>query len=128
MSGGIAYVLDEEGNFETRCNLAMVELESVAEEEELNQRLHHQGGDLQIHGRVDVMSDMTRFDAERLHQLISNHARYTGSTRAKEILDNWDVLQGQVPQGDAGRIPARPERDVAAAARRLLRGSDRWAR
>ena len=95
MSGGIAYVLDEEGNFETRCNLAMVELESVAEEEELNQRLHHQGGDLQIHGRVDVMSDMTRFDAERLHQLISNHARYTGSTRAKDILDNWDSYKGK---------------------------------
>ncbi len=90
MSGGIAYVYDEDGTFEERCNLSMVDLEPVAEEEELNQRLHHQGGDLSVHGRVDVMSDMTRFDAERLHQLISNHARYTGSSRAKEILDNWD--------------------------------------
>ncbi len=95
MSGGIAYVYDEDNSFETRCNLSMVELESVTEEEELNQRLHHQGGDLQIHGRVDVMSDMTRFDAERLHQLISNHMRYTGSTRAKEILDNWDVCKSK---------------------------------
>ena len=95
MSGGIAYVFDEDGTFERRCNLAMVDLESVEEEEELNQRLHHQGGDLQIHGRVDVMSDMTRFDAERLHQLIANHARYTGSTRAQEILDNWDVCKGK---------------------------------
>jgi glutamate synthase (NADPH/NADH) large chain len=95
MSGGIAYVLDEAGNFESRCNLAMVDLESVEAEEELNQRLHHQGGDLQIHGRVDVMSDMTRFDAERLHQLIANHARYTGSTRAQEILDNWDAFKGK---------------------------------
>jgi len=90
MSGGIAYVLDEDRTFEKRCNLAMVELEPVAGEEELNQRLHHQGGDLVGHGRVDVMSDMTRFDAERLHQLISNHARYTGSTRAQKILDAWD--------------------------------------
>jgi glutamate synthase (NADPH/NADH) large chain len=95
MSGGIAYVLDEAGNFESRCNLAMVDLESVEEEEELNQRLHHQGGDLQIHGRVDVMSDMTRFDAERLHQLIVNHVRYTGSARAQEILDNWDAFKGK---------------------------------
>jgi glutamate synthase (NADPH/NADH) large chain len=35
------------------------------------------------------MADMTRYDAERLHQLIANHARYTGSTRAAHILDNW---------------------------------------
>jgi glutamate synthase (NADPH/NADH) large chain len=95
MSGGIAYVLDEAGDFESRCNLAMVDLESVEEEEVLNQRLHHQGGDLQIHGRVDVMSDMTRFDAERLHQLIVNHVRYTGSARAQEILDNWDAFKGK---------------------------------
>ncbi len=45
MSGGIAYVYDEDNSFETRCNLSMVDLESVHEEEELNQRLHHQGGD-----------------------------------------------------------------------------------
>jgi glutamate synthase (NADPH/NADH) large chain len=90
MSGGIAYVLDEDGTFAQRCNLSMVDLEPVEEEEELNQRLHHQGGDLHSLGRVDVMGDMTRFDAERLHQLISNHARYTGSARAREILDKWD--------------------------------------
>ncbi|MDB5650996.1 MAG: hypothetical protein JWL62_2516, partial [Hyphomicrobiales bacterium] len=95
MSGGIAYVLDEDGTFERRCNMAMVDLEPVEEEEELNQRLNHQGGDLLHHGRVDVMSDMTRYDAERLHQLISNHARYTGSTRAQEILDNWDSFKGK---------------------------------
>ncbi len=95
MSGGIAYVLDEDGTFEKRCNLAMVELQPVEEEEVLNQRLHHQGGDLQGHGRVDIMKDMTRFDAERLHQLISNHARYTGSKRAQEILADWDNYKGK---------------------------------
>jgi glutamate synthase (NADPH/NADH) large chain len=95
MSGGIAYVLDEDGTFESRCNMSMVDLEPVAEEEELNQRLNHQGGDLEGHGRVDVMSDMTRFDAERLHQLIENHQRYTGSTRAKLILDNWDSYKSK---------------------------------
>jgi glutamate synthase (NADPH) large chain len=38
MSGGIAYVLDEDGTFPTRCNLAMVELEPVADEEDINAR------------------------------------------------------------------------------------------
>jgi glutamate synthase (NADPH/NADH) large chain len=91
MSGGIAYVLDEAGDFPSRCNMAMVDLEPVVEEEDLNQRLNHQGGDLAGHGRVDVMSDMSRFDAERLRQLIANHVQYTGSSRGREILDNWDA-------------------------------------
>ncbi|HKH81227.1 MAG TPA: glutamate synthase large subunit [Methylovirgula sp.] len=95
MSGGIAYVLDEDGGFAQRCNLAMVDLEPVAEEEERMQRSYHQGGDLDFHGRVDVMGDMTRHDAERLHQLISNHANYTGSTRARMILERWDEYKGK---------------------------------
>ena len=86
MSGGIAYVLDEAGTFAQRCNLSMVDLEAVAAEEEVMQRYLHSGGDLEHHGKVDVMRDMSRFDAERLHQLIVNHARYTGSTRARSIL------------------------------------------
>ena len=90
MSGGIAYVLDEDGTFAARCNLSMVELEPVPEEEDMIARHYHQSGDLDHHGRVDVMSDMTRFDAERLHQLIANHARYTGSARAAMILDRWN--------------------------------------
>ena len=91
MSGGIAYVLDEAGTFAQRCNMAMVELEPVAAEEEVMLRYLHSGGDLQAHGRVDVMRDMSRFDAERLHQLIVNHARATGSARARRILENWDA-------------------------------------
>ncbi|MGI8569178.1 MAG: glutamate synthase large subunit [Methylocella sp.] len=90
MSGGIAYVLDEDGKFAQRCNLAMVELEPVVEEEDLMLKNYHHGGDLDFHGRVDVMGDMTRFDAERLHQLISNHALYTNSARARHILEQWD--------------------------------------
>jgi glutamate synthase (NADPH) large chain len=90
MSGGIAYVLDEDGTFAARCNLSMVELEAVPEEEDMSARHYHQSGDLDTHGRVDVMSDMSRFDAERLHQLIANHASYTGSARAALILDHWN--------------------------------------
>ena len=90
MSGGIAYVLDESGKFSERCNMAMVKLEPVPEEDDLLEKLHHHGGDLDHKGRVDVSSDMTRFDEERLYQLISSHMHYTGSNRAKEILDNWE--------------------------------------
>jgi glutamate synthase (NADPH/NADH) large chain len=89
MSGGIAYVLDEDGTFAKRCNLSMVDLEPVEEEEELMERLHHHGGDLEHKGRIDVLADMSGHDEERLMQLISNHLRYTGSTRAKAILDDW---------------------------------------
>ncbi|GHC64221.1 glutamate synthase large subunit [Limoniibacter endophyticus] len=89
MSGGVAYVLDEAGDFANRCNMAMVELEPVPEEDDILEKLHHHGGDLMHKGRVDVSGDMTRHDEERLVQLISNHLKYTGSTRAKEILDDW---------------------------------------
>ncbi|MBB3977327.1 glutamate synthase (NADPH/NADH) large chain [Rhizobium azooxidifex] len=89
MSGGVAYVLDEEGDFARSCNMAMVELQPVPEEDDMLEKLHHHGGDLMHKGRVDVSGDMTRHDEERLYQLISNHLHYTGSKRAKDILDNW---------------------------------------
>ena len=90
MSGGIAYVLDEEGNFEQHCNLAMVELEPLPADDKVMEKLSHQGGDLETHGRVDVMRDMTQYDTERLHQFIEQHARYTNSDRARMILDDWE--------------------------------------
>jgi glutamate synthase (NADPH/NADH) large chain len=90
MSGGIAYVLDEQGDFEQRCNLAMVELEPIPAEDAALETLEHQGGDLETHGRVDVSHDMTRGDALRLRLLIEKHTHYTGSTRGREILDNWE--------------------------------------
>ncbi len=90
MSGGIAYVLDERGDFAQRCNMAMVELEPVPEEDDLLEKLHHHGGDLAHKGRVDVSSNMNRHDDERLYQLVSNHLHYTGSARAKEMLEHWE--------------------------------------
>jgi len=90
MSGGIAYVLDEAGDFEHYCNLAMVELEPILEEDSALEQLDHQGGDLESHGLVDIMHDMTRNDQLRLHTLITKHHHYTGSTRAEKILNNWD--------------------------------------
>jgi len=90
MSGGIAYVLDEDGSFKSRCNMAMVELEPVPAEETIAEQEYGHYNDLESHGRVDVMSDLTSKDAERLQVLIANHARYAGSQRATEILGNWD--------------------------------------
>jgi glutamate synthase (NADPH/NADH) large chain len=88
MSGGIAYVIDEDGDFEQRCNMAMVELEPIPSEDEAMEKYLHEGGDLETHGLVDL-TDMTRHDALRLRKLIENHLHYTGSGRAREILDNW---------------------------------------
>jgi glutamate synthase domain-containing protein 3 len=63
MSGGVAYVLDEAGDFEKyRCNLEMVGLEDV----------------------VEVA------DIDELREMIENHLRYTDSAVAKRVLDNWD--------------------------------------
>ncbi len=90
MSGGVAYVLDAAGDFAQRCNMAMVELEPVAEEDDILERLSHQGGDLMYKGRVDVSGNMTRHDEERLVQLLTNHHHYTGSKQARAILDHWE--------------------------------------
>jgi glutamate synthase (NADPH/NADH) large chain len=90
MSGGIAYVLDETGDFNKRCNLAMVELEPIPAEDDTLENIAHQGGDMETHGRVKIMTDMTGNDAQRLKRLIQNHRHYTGSQRAQEILDRWD--------------------------------------
>jgi glutamate synthase (NADPH/NADH) large chain len=89
MSGGVAYVLDESGNFNQRCNLAMVELQPVPCEDKALERFEHQGGDLESHGLVDIMRDMTCHDEQRLRLLIEKHRRYTGSEKARRILENW---------------------------------------
>ncbi len=90
MSGGVAYVLDVEGDFERRTNLAMVELEPIADEAMALEELDYQGADLETHGLVDIMHDMTRHDAARLRALIERHVHYTDSSRAREILMKWD--------------------------------------
>ena len=89
MSGGVAYVLDEDGSFNSRCNLAMVDLEPMPDEEDINAKVFHHARDLEAHGMVDIMSDMSRFDGHRLHHLITRHARFTGSAIATKILRDW---------------------------------------
>ncbi len=89
MSGGIAYVLDEAGDFEKLCNMAMVELEPVLSEEMINENAYHASGDLEAHGKVDVFGNLLESDIERLHILITRHAKLTGSRRAADILADW---------------------------------------
>ena len=67
MSGGLAYVLDEEQLLDTTCNLDMVELESVWKQE----------------------------DKEMLRRLIEQHMKWTGSARAKHILQAWPDMVGR---------------------------------
>ena len=88
MSGGIAYVLDEAGDFQERCNMAMVELEPVPEEESGLDATEK--GELESHGKVSV-DHLTQSDVNRLRYLIGNHLKHTGSTRAKTILENWSA-------------------------------------
>jgi len=65
MSGGLAFVLDEFGELQKRCNTAMVQLGPV--------------------------TDST--DRELLRHLVEEHARFTGSARAKRELGRWDIAQ-----------------------------------
>jgi glutamate synthase domain-containing protein 2/glutamate synthase domain-containing protein 3 len=62
MSGGIAYVLDDDGGFRRRCNLGMVELEELDDE-----------------------------DVERVQNLVQRHAEYTGSELAERLLAGWPL-------------------------------------
>jgi glutamate synthase (ferredoxin) len=67
MSGGVAYVLDEDNSFPSRCNQEMVFLEQVEDYEELNE----------------------------VKTMITNHAKYTSSKHARMILDNWSSYAGK---------------------------------
>ena len=85
MSGGVAYVLDEDGNFETRCNMSMVQLEPVPEE---LATLDSTDDVPESHGRVHF-NHLNQADEQALRGQIENHLRYTNSPRAKQILDDW---------------------------------------
>jgi glutamate synthase (NADPH/NADH) large chain len=85
MSGGVAYVLDEEGGFEQRCNMSMVQLEPVPEE---LAALDSTDAMPESHGRVHF-NHLNQADEQALREQIEKHLRYTNSLRAKQILDNW---------------------------------------
>ncbi len=78
MSGGIAYIFDEAGDFEKRCNKAMVQLEKISP-----------AITSEMTSVEQAMQNMLGDDAARLKLLIQRHYQFTQSTRAKQILDNW---------------------------------------
>jgi len=75
MSGGLAYVFDEDGQFSKRVNTAQVSLEKV----------------LTVADQADagIPTHKGQADEALLKKLVEDHHRWTGSLRAREILDNW---------------------------------------
>jgi glutamate synthase domain-containing protein 3 len=90
MSGGIAYVYDEDGTFASRCNASMVALLPVLAEAEQSKAEHEEA----LAGK-GLTRHAGRADEPLLRELIERHLRYTGSTRALAILDGWDVARGK---------------------------------
>jgi glutamate synthase (NADPH/NADH) large chain len=81
MSGGVAFVYDEDGQFAKRCNTSMVALDKVLPKDE-------QGG-----AAVGWHREMA--DEALLKKLIEDHHRWTGSLRAREILDHWATARAK---------------------------------
>jgi len=93
MSGGVAYVYDADGDFEKRCNLAMVKLEKIAAADGSDQTGAPQQRSVSVYD--PGMGDLLRFDAERLKVLVERHLLHTGSARAKAMLDDWSATLGK---------------------------------
>ncbi len=83
MSGGVAYVYDEDGQFAKRANTAMVTLDKVLsqaeQESQIERAVWHRG----------------QSDERQLKKLLEDHNRWTGSRRARELLDNWDTARAK---------------------------------
>ena len=95
MSGGIAYVYDPDGMLESRTNMAMVELETIVDDETEHEAIYHQTREAFAQGKLKVVGDLTKFDAARLRHLVEKHVAYTGSTLAQGLLDDWRAAQGK---------------------------------
>ncbi len=75
MSGGVAYVYDEDGMFNKRCNMAMVSLEKVEPASAFT---------------TDSINHLNQADEKTLLTLIDKHIAYTESERAKAIRADWE--------------------------------------
>ena len=78
MSGGVAYVLDEDGLFGKRCNLSMVALEKVEPAD-----------------KPSAVQHLGQPDETILRGLIEKHAAYTGSTLAQALLKDWSTTRSK---------------------------------
>jgi glutamate synthase (NADPH/NADH) large chain len=108
MSGGIAYVLDIDGEFDKHCNAAMVALEPLLTEPEQEAKLARP----LWHGGAA--------DEAIVKRLVGNHARHTGSAQAKRILERWDEYRPRFVKvfpleyrRALGELAAKHQRQVA---------------
>ncbi len=85
MSGGIAYVYDPDGDFAAKCNLSMVTLEPV--QSAIDQEAK---GERSAWHKLAVDGER-QSDEAILKGLLERHFKYTGSTRARNLLDAWAV-------------------------------------
>ncbi len=94
MSGGVAYVYDPDGRFGALCNKAMVDLDAIVDTEA---PADDPGRPKQrsVSAEDNGMGDLLRFDAERLKIIVERHLLYTGSARARAILEDWDHARGR---------------------------------
>jgi len=119
MSGGIAYVLDEDDTFSLKVNPEMVELEHIEDDRSATLRAADAAPGAALSG---VARDMLGQDASRLYRLLARHARFTGSARARSVLERWDELlprfvkvmptdyrRALTDLAEAKRGPAEPE-------------------
>jgi glutamate synthase (NADPH) large chain len=92
MSGGIAYVYDPGKRFDRLANKSMADLEWVkpAESDTGHADDHERPKQRAVSVDDNGMGDPLRFDAERLRILVERHHLYTGSARARDLLDDWD--------------------------------------
>ncbi|HUH92635.1 MAG TPA: glutamate synthase large subunit [Casimicrobiaceae bacterium] len=85
MSGGIAYVFDDDGTFAQRCNPSMVSLEPLlpeADQLRAESELAAAGKGRMLHAGVS--------DEALVRSLVERHLRFTGSTLALAIIDDWN--------------------------------------
>ncbi len=107
MSGGVAYVYDEDGQFASRCNTAMVSLEKVAASAEQQA----------ASSKTKLHANAT--DEALLKRLMEEHNRWTGSKRARELLDTWGEARQKFvkvfPNEYKRALSEMHEREVAEA-------------
>ena len=89
MSGGIAYVYDPDGDFAGKCNLSMVTLGAVISSAEQESKVAQDSWHSQLRGGE------YQTDEAILKSLIERHFKYTGSTRARALLDEWNTARGK---------------------------------
>ncbi|WP_423228656.1 glutamate synthase-related protein [Pseudaquabacterium inlustre] len=83
MSGGIAYVYDEDGQFAKRCNTAQVALDKVLPKAEQEASIDR------------AVWHRDQADEDLLKALIEQHHSWTGSLRARDILDDWETSRAK---------------------------------